>query len=159
VSRGPKPVPSNPLKVRGREFAFPSPPPSGQVRFNKVLTRPLLDRRLGITNPLIVRPERDHDPELVSTASCSLLNTEAAIDGRIVEGSDAGSSYSHGYVPACTPTRTASDCNGLLGSIEHQSQESLPKCSLPHLCPAMQRRALSGRASRCRESLGSCDGL
>jgi hypothetical protein len=64
-------------------------------------------------DPLIVRPDRDHDPELVATVSCSLLNTEATRDGRIVEGSDAGSSYSHGYVPACTQPerrRTATAC-------------------------------------------------
>ncbi len=111
------------------------------------------------TNPLIVRLERDHHPESVSTASRSALNTEAARDGRIVEGSDAGSCYSHGQVPACTPTRTASACNGLLGAIEHQSKKSQQQCSLPHLCSATQRRALSGRASRCRESLSSCDTL
>jgi hypothetical protein len=66
-------------------------------------------------NPLTVRPERDHDPELGATVSCSLLNTEAAIDGRIVEGSDAGTSYSHGYVPACTQLerrQTATACWG-----------------------------------------------
>src|SRR5208283_1137065 len=101
----------------------------------------------------------DHDPRLLSAASCCPLKTEAAIDGGIVERSDAGSCYSHGQVPACTPTRTASACNGLLGAIEHQSEKSQQQCSLPHLCSATQRRALSGRASRCRESLGSCDTL
>src|SRR5208337_939428 len=110
------------------------------------------------TNPLIVRLE--HPPSGISLYRLAFcVEYRGSKRWRIVEGSDAGSCYSHGQVPACTPTRTASACSGLLGAIEHQSKKSQQQCSLPHLCSATQRRALSGRASRCRESLGSCDTL